>query len=149
MNESAVSKKEIFFIVILMMVIMDVFFFVIVVFYDFSERLTNKKENLVECTVVGFETEKTYHPIDTMFRKHYSFLEDADGNTFKMQRTYNDYVGRKVWVYSDGYTGGLRKDYEIKRMNLFDIMCAIAFPFTIYVIIKVVAVLIKDKKNGK
>lgn len=148
MNESQKLKKEIFIIVFLMFVVIDLIFFADVVYYDFSERITNKKEHLIEYTVIGLETGEVHTLLDSMFIKYYSILQDADGNTIKVQQTYKDYVGREVWVYSEGYTGcGIRKDYEIKRMNVFNYLCTIGFLCSIWIFIRMVIGLLKEKRN--
>ena len=74
----------------------------------------------------------------------------SDGNTLKIQQTYKDYIGRKVWIYPDeNHRHGIRKDYEIKRMNLINFLCTICFPFSIWILIRMLTVLVKDRRNRK
>lgn len=149
MQQRQISIKQLFITGTILVLTFMLVFFLEVVFYDPLYRITNKKDHLIECTVVGFETGDNYTSLDSMFLKYYSVLKDADGNIIKIQRTNKDYGGRKVMIYMDGSARhGVRKDYEFKKMNLFDYACIIMFLPMIWLEIRMVTVCLKKKKEG-
>lgn len=132
------STKDIIRFVAVIVIMLIIFLFLS--FYD-SIRFFSKDDAKPDTyTVVDIETERSS---GRGFPTKYSIMENSEGKSLRLRKTYKDKIGRQVEIYTFG--GAIcRKDAE---MNDFGICGTVGLPVFIIIVVYSTIVMIRFKKR--